>query len=126
MMWAEPGGWPDLHGFRGIAEGGVDERDEHDEHVDEIGGNRGYKHTHTQAVPIVLVGRKHQLDRVCGKRPFGRVPNKEIDNTQIEFQRARDQPKIELQKQAIFKLIELLEWKRSGCRGALDTIDLAT
>ena len=69
-------------------------------------------HSHTQAIPIVLVGRKHQLDRVCGKRPFGRVPTKRSTNPN-RIPKSKRSTEDRVAKQEIFKLIELLEWKRS-------------
>ena len=94
MMWAEPGGWPDLHGFVGLWKG----KWMNAMNTMNSGENRGYKHTHTrkQVRLSSLAGNTNSIE-FAGRDPKGRVPNKEIDNTQIEFQRARDQPKIELQ-----------------------------
>ena len=95
MMWAEPGGWPDLHGFGGLRKG----KWMNTMNTGMKSGKSGIQiHTHTQAVPIVLIGRKHQLDRICGKRPLGRVPNKKIAKPKIESTNGEETPKlIELQ-----------------------------
>jgi hypothetical protein len=46
---------------------------EHEEHE----GDRGYKLTHTHTNRFVLVGPKHQLDKVAGKDPSVEVPQKD-------------------------------------------------